>query len=384
MFLVLSHVQLESSLEVCSMKIVDVKVQSYSYPMPALHGRRFGAVQEATIVRIQTDDGLEGYGSARAQGGTSGRVIAEAVLATAKPRLLGEDPFQREKLWQRLWALDRASYMQIFVTGAIDVALWDLAGKALGAPVWQLLGGYREKLPAYASSAFMEREEQYVEEALACLARGYPAYKIHPFGDAERDIRLCRAVREAVGPEAVLMLDPVGAYDHHQAMRVGRELERLDFYWYEEPLIDYDLRGYAELCRDLDIPVVAGETMAGSIMSTAQYIDQRAGDILRADVYWRGGITGVMKTAHLCEAFGLKMELHHAATPIMDMANLHCACAIRNCDYFEVLVPETSYRYGLKHYADIDPQGYVHAPSGPGLGVDIDWDYIENNTTFAG
>jgi L-alanine-DL-glutamate epimerase-like enolase superfamily enzyme len=78
------------------------------------------------------------------------------------------------------------------------------------------------------------------------------------------------------------------------------------------------------------------------------------------------------------------MELHHAATPIMDVANLHCACAMRNCDYFEVLVPETSYRYGLKRYVDIDPHGYVHAPSGPGLGVEVDWDYIENNTTFAG
>lgn len=366
------------------MKIVDVKVQCYSYPMPPMHGRRFGSTQEATIVRIQTDDGLEGFGSARAQGGTSGRVIAEAVLATAKPRLVGEDPFQREKLWQKLWALDRGSYMQIFATGAVDVALWDLAGKALNAPVWQLLGGYRDKLPAYASSAHLDGEDLYVQEAMSSRAKGYSAYKIHPFGEPERDIRLCRAVREAVGPDMALMLDPVGVYDHHGALRVGRELERLDFYWYEEPLIDYDLRGYAELCRDLDIPVVVGETVAGSIMTTAQYIDQRAGDILRSDVYWRGGITGVMKTAHLAEAFGLKTELHHAATPIMDVANLHCACAMRNCDYYEVLVPETSYRYGLREYVDIDQQGFVHAPDGPGLGVKVDWDYIDGHTTFTG
>ena len=244
------------------MKIVDVKVQCYSYPMPPMHAGRFGSVQEATIVRIRTDDGLEGYGTARAQGGSSGRVIADAVLASARPRLLGEDPFQREKLWQKLWALDRGSFMQIFVTSAVDVALWDLAGKALNAPVWKLLGGYREQLPAYASSAHLSREELYIEEALASRAKGYGAYKIHPFGEADRDIALCRAVRDAVGPEMALMLDPVGVYDHHQAMRVGRELEKLNFYWFEEPLIDYDLRGYAELCRDLDIPVVVGETVA--------------------------------------------------------------------------------------------------------------------------
>lgn len=376
--------RIDNQEEVPIVKIVDVKVQCYSYPTPALHRRRFGATQDATIVRIQTDEGLEGYGTARAQGGTSGRVIGEAALTVARPRLVGEDPFQREMLWQRLWALDRSSYLQIFVTGAVDVALWDLAGKALGVPVWKLLGGYREKLPAYASSARHDSEEGYAAEAVAYRARGFTAYKLHPIGDPDRDISTCRAVREAVGSQMVLMLDPSCVYDHQQALRVGRELEKLDFYWYEEPLNDYDIRGYAELCRALDIPVIAAETVAGSIRSTAQFIAMNAADILRADVYWRGGITGVMKTAHLCEAFGIKTEIHHGATPLMDVANLHCSCAMRNCDYFEVLVPEDSYRYGLKQYLEVDREGDVHAPTGSGLGVEIDWDYIENHTTFAG
>jgi len=298
--------------------------------------------------------------------------------------MLGADPFQREMLWKRLWTLDRASHLQIFAISAIDVALWDLAGKALAAPVWKLLGGYREKLPVYASSARHATEEEYVAEALAYRSRGYSAYKLHPFADPVRDVRVCRAVREAVGPGMVLMLDASCTYDHEQALRVGRELEKLDFYWYEEPINVYDLRGYNDLCRALDIPVVAAETVAGSIFSTAQYIAQGAGDILRADVYWRGGITGVMKTAHLCEAFGIKTELHHGASPLMDLATVHCACAMKNCDYLEVLVPEADYQYGLKQYLQIDAQGDVHPPSGVGLGVEIDWDYIENHTTFAG
>ena len=368
------------------MKIVDVKVQSYSYPAPPLRGTQFGTKEEATLVRVITDEGLEGYGVARAVGGSTGRVVADGVLHTAKSRVVGQDAFQRELIWQKLWALDRGSHLQIFATSVIDVALWDLAGKALGVPVWKLLGGYRDKLPAYASSARLATEQDYVTEALQCRARGYTAYKLHPFADPDKDVSVCRAVRQAVGPDMVLMLDASCEYDHEQALRVGREMEKLNFYWYEEPINAYDLRGYTELCRALEIPVVAAEMVPGSIRSTAQYIAQGAGDILRADVYWRGGITAVMKTAHLCEAYGIKTELHHGASPLMDVATLHCACAIKNCEYLELLVPEKKYEFGLKDYKhlQIDAQGYVHAPTGPGLGVEIDWDLIDNHTTFSG
>ena len=366
------------------MKITDVKVQCYSYPTPPLRGSQFGTTEEATIVRVQTDVGLEGHGVARAVGGGTGRIVADAVLHTAKPRVLGEDAFQRERIWQRLWALDRGNHLPIFATSAIDVALWDLAGKALNAPIWKLLGGYRDRLPAYASSARLARIEDYVAEALSYRARGFPAYKLHPFADPMRDVEACRTVREAVGPDMVLMLDASCEYDHEQALRVGRELEKLNFHWYEEPINAYDLRGYAELCRALEIPVVAAEMVPGSIRSTAQYITQGAGDILRADVYWRGGITALMKTAHLCEAYGIKTEPHHGGSPLMDVATLHCACAMKNCEFLEVLVPEERYQFGLKHYPQVDAEGNVHAPSGVGLGVEIDWDFIDNHTTFSG
>jgi L-alanine-DL-glutamate epimerase-like enolase superfamily enzyme len=367
------------------MKITDIKVQSYSYPTPPLRGAQFGTQEEATLVRVITDEGLEGYGVARAVGGSSGRVVADAVIRTAKPRVLGQDAFNRELIWQKLWALDRGNHLPIFATSVIDVALWDLAGKALGVPVWKLLGGYRDKLPAYASSARLATEDDYVTEAMHYRDRGFPAYKLHPFADPDKDIAVCRAVRKAVGPDMALMLDASCEYDHESALRVGREIEKLNFYWYEEPINAYDLRGYAELCRALEIPVVAAEMVAGSIRSTAQYISQGAGDILRADVYWRGGITAVMKTAHLCEAYGIKTELHHGASPLMDIATLHCACAIKNCEFLELLVPQERYEFGLKDYRllQIDAQGDVHAPSGLGLGVDIDWDFIDNHTTYS-
>jgi L-alanine-DL-glutamate epimerase-like enolase superfamily enzyme len=234
------------------------------------------------------------------------------------------------------------------------------------------LGGYRDRLPAYAASAHMETVESYLTELEDIRRRGYKAYKMHPFGDARRDVELCRAVREAVGPGFALMLDPGGAYSRDEAIRVGRVLEELDFVWYEEPLRDWDWEGYRELARALDIPVQVGEVIPGHLYSAAELVLRGAGDHLRSDVYWKGGITGALKMAHLAEAFNMPLELHHAATPIMNWANLHVACAISNCGWFEVLVPEERYDFGLTRYAHPDADGMVYAPNEPGLGVEID------------
>ncbi|MCC6174305.1 MAG: mandelate racemase [Chloroflexi bacterium] len=358
------------------MRVTDVRVTIYAHPMPPLHGARWGATQEISLVEVHTDEGVVGYASARAQGGTGGRAIAESILKTAAPRVIGQDPFTRERIWQQLARMERAGYLPIFATSAIDVALWDIVGKALGQPLWRLLGGYRDRMPAYASSAHMATIEEYLREVEDVRRRGYPAYKIHPIGEARADVALCRAVREVVGPDYPLMLDPGGVYTRDEAIRVGRVLEALGFVWYEEPLRDYDLTGYAELSRALDIPVQVGEVVPGHAYLASEYIMRGAGDHLRSDVYWKGGITGALKMAHLAEAFNMPLELHHAASPIMNFANLHVACAIPNCDWFEVLVPEDRYDFGLVHYANPGPDGYVTAPDGPGLGVEIDWDWV--------
>ena len=172
------------------MKITDVRVTVYAHPMPPLHGTRWGPTQEVSLVEVLTDAGIVGYSSARAQGGTGGRAIAESILKTARPRVIGQDPMRREAIWQSLATLERAGYLPIFATSAIDVALWDIAGKALGQPVWRLLGGYRDRLPAYASSAHMETVEAYLSELDDVRARGYRAYKIHPTGRDDEDIAL--------------------------------------------------------------------------------------------------------------------------------------------------------------------------------------------------
>jgi L-alanine-DL-glutamate epimerase-like enolase superfamily enzyme len=225
---------------------------------------------------------------------------------------------------------------------------------------------------------------EYIEDSLRSKEAGYTAYKLHGPATAAGDIACCAAVRQAVGDGFVLMTDPVGHYTHREAIYVGRAMEEMGFYWYEEPLPDYDVNGYIELCRALDIPVLAGEVTAGGLFDASGWVARGACDVLRADVYWKGGITGVMKAAHLCEAFGMNIEIHHAATPLMNWANLACECAIKNTEFFEVMIPLSAYDFGLQEYANIDGAGFVHASDKPGIGADLDWDYINAHTTFQG
>jgi L-alanine-DL-glutamate epimerase-like enolase superfamily enzyme len=234
---------------------------------------------------------------------------------------------------------------------------------------------------AYASSAFLDSVEAYVDDARDCFGRGYRAYKIHPFGDPDRDVELCEAIRSALGPSAILMLDATCTYNRRDALRVGRAIERLGFHWFEEPLSHYDYDGNRELRLALDIPIVGAETMAGSAYSGATYIAHGAFDLILCDVYWKMGITGMMKLVRTCETMHVGVASHHGGSPIMNVANLHCLCATPSADFLEVLVPEESYDVGLTRYLQIDEEGCVAVPTEPGLGVTIDWDYVDAHTT---
>ncbi|MCC6628004.1 MAG: hypothetical protein IT340_11445 [Chloroflexi bacterium] len=363
------------------MKIIDVTVRNFSYPMSALHRARFGGEQAVTLVAIVTDAGVTGHGMARAQGGTSGRPLAEAVLRTARPLVLGEHPLDRERLWQRLFALERAQYAPMFVTSAIDVALWDIAGQVMGQPIYRVLGGYRDRILAYASSGYYPTIDAYLDDARQAVARGYRAYKVHPFGQPDRDIELCSALRVALGPAVRLMLDVTGGYNRADALRVGRAIERLDFHWYEEPLSHYDDEGNRELRLALDIPVVGAETMAGSAYSGGAYLARGSFDAILCDVYWKMGITGMMKLARACEVAHVPIASHHAGSALMNVANLHCLCATPNVDMIEILAPETDHQYGLRAYPTLDGDGMVAVPERPGLGVELDMAFITAHAT---
>jgi len=349
-----------------------------------------------TLTKIRTDDGVEGYYlGGHFHGDQDGLLPGDRALISKflGPLLAGNDPFDRERIWQQLWA----AKLPENVCSVIDLALWDLAGRATDLPVHKLLGGARTRAKAYASSFNnLGRPDDYAAHAKACKAQGYRAYKIHPYfawdpetgmptlpkpAPVEWDIEVCRAVRDAVGRDMVLMFDPWGAYNYSEALRVGRELEALGFYWYEHPMREHDMESYVRLSAELVIPICSPEIVEGGIYTRANWIQRQASDINRIDVL-RGGITGVMKLASTCEAFGLRCELHMSG-----FGNLQVLGATTEdvCEYYErgLVGPGVDYEavppYLRAPCDPLDSNGYVDIPELPGLGYDIEWDYVDDH-----
>ena len=367
------------------MKITDVTLTLFGWRdiPPTQYGRhtgRFGGESQLGLVTVSTDAGVEGHaflGSAM----RGAHLDGVSLIQYLKPVVLGADPLDRERLYQAMWQRNRTTTLRAI--GAMDVALWDIAGKVAGLPIHRLLGAYRDRVPAYASSAVLESPKAYAEEAARFKAEGWPAYKIHPPTDPAVDIEVCRAVRKAVGDAHTLMLDSTWAYQYPEALRVGRAIEGLGFYWYEDPLADDDIYNYVKLKEQLHIPILATEYAPGGFTAFAPWIVARATDFLRGDVAVKGGITSLVKTAHLAEAFHMNFEVHHGGNSLNNLANLHVIMAIKNCEFFEVLLPAGAQKYGLVHDIEVDGAGFVHAPEGPGLGAAIDFALVERGKLSA-
>lgn len=361
------------------MKITDVTLTLFAWDdIPptsyGAHTGRFSGGSKLGLLTITTGDGITGHaflGSAFYPADLDG----PSLMRYLKPILIGQDPLDRERLYKAMWKRVRTTTVRSI--GAVDVALWDIAGKAAGLPIHKLLGSYRDRVPAYISSAVLTSPEAYAQEALHFKSINMAAYKIHPPQVWQEDIRVCEAVRKAVGDDYRLMLDSVWSYDYPAALRVGQAIEALGYYWYEDPLADADIYNYVELRKKLHIPIMATEYPAGGLDSYAPWIMERATDFLRGDVAVKGGITTLIKTAHLAEAFHLNYELHHGGNSLNNFANLHVIMAIQNTEFFEVLLPAESQQYGLVQDIEIDSEGMVHAPAGPGLGAMIDFELIE-------
>lgn len=331
----------------------------------------------AEVVAVQIIDTDGRVGETLSMGGGLG--LGHYIAATVKPLLIGRDPAHREAIWQELWDLDRLWFSPLFTIGTMDTALWDLYGKQMNAPIHELLGTYRTKLPTYASSLTHAVVEEFVDEALKFKEQGFHAYKLHVLGEPDFDIECCQAVREAVGDRYKLMVDVVAGYNQVDALRVGYALDDLNFHWYEEPLRDYDLSGYKMLADKLRTPIAGTETNEGGLGARADFIASRAVDIVRADPSLTYGIGHTKKIAALAEAFGMNLEVHTNPNPMMDAAALQVACSLKNTEFFELLVPREAFDFGVQEPVFVDPEGYAHAPDGPGLGINIDWDYVNAN-----
>jgi L-alanine-DL-glutamate epimerase-like enolase superfamily enzyme len=270
---------------------------------------------------------------------------------------------------------------------AADVCLWDILGKSVNRPVYKLLGGQKDRMMAYASSLHLPTIEDYVPDALKAKALGYRGYKIHPGSGQHKDgppipsyvghMEEIKLLRQALGDEYVLAHDPVQAYNRFEALKVGRLLDELDYLWFEDPIRTTDLDGLIELARTLDIPLHVGEFLA-SISDFGLYISRGAVDVVRLIADNVGGISGSMRVGLLADAFGLECTPHNWGN-VFDLAvHFHLELALPNAYWFEMPHPcEYADRAYHKDKFRIDKDGYVPAPTAPGLGYPIDHDALD-------
>jgi len=346
------------------------------------------SIGRSTGLRIHTDVGVSGE---YVTGGSLGTYLTIYSIAQ---NLVGKNALERERIWIDLKReLRHASRLGMDI---IDIALWDLAGKYYGAPIYELLGGYRKKLPCYASTPHgdhskggLNSPEAFADFAEQCLEMGYPAFKIHDWEDvpAKQEIAAVHAIGKRVGEKMDLMLDPACSYKTFaDAVKVGRACDEEGFFWYEDPFRDGGISQFAhrKLRQLIKTPLLLTEHIT-SLESKVDFALADATDFLRGDLAYDGGITGTMKLAHAAEGLGIDVEIHSPGP-----AERHCMAAMRNSNYYEMglvhpklshvgpSIFKSDYRDGLDA---IDKDGCVTVPEGPGLGVEYDWDFIMKHRT---
>jgi L-alanine-DL-glutamate epimerase-like enolase superfamily enzyme len=349
-----------------------------------------GARREARghVLTIETDAGITGEFA-------GGDAHAYSQVGAMARYLIGKNPLQRERLYNDMKrAMRKLDRMGL---GPIDIALWDIAGKAYNAPICELLGGWKTSLPCYASTLHgdhvanggLSSPQAFADFAVRCKEMGYPAFKIHGWGKdpadhhyIEREVANVLAVRKAVGPDMDLMIDPACEYDTWaETLKVGRACDEAAYFWYEDPFKDGGLSAFAhrKLRELIKTPLLLGEHVR-HLETRMDFILAGGTDFVRVDAYYDGGITGALKVAHAAEAVGLDVEIH-APGP----AHRHLMAAIRNTNYYELGLVHPSvkttrppiYADGYSDDLDaVDRRGHVPVPTGPGLGVALDWSYL--------
>ena len=333
------------------------------------------------IVKVVSTDGVAGYGETDSMPAVVDAVVKAPMLnkmmSGLAPVLIGLDPLDPPAAWERM-ALATLGYGRDGPTrhamAAIDIALWDLKGKAAGAPVSDLLGGARrDRVRAYATHPLGRTLEETTRHARRLVAAGFTAVKFgwHPLGsDADADEAIVRTLREAVGPAVDLLIDGGLAWDLKTAISRCERFAPYDPYWLEEPLAAYDIEGYAALRRASPIRIAAGE-MAASRAELARLIDSGGVDVLQVDVS-RTGLTEAMRIAALAERHGIACVNHTYSYALNAAASLHFVAAIHDTDLFECQATPNAIRDALDSALLRPKDGWVRVPSGPGLGIAID------------
>jgi D-galactarolactone cycloisomerase len=367
------------------MKIIDVRAHVLEAPLSEAfsYSRSWYSARTSLIVQIVTDSGLVGwgecYGPAR---------INAVVVDSMKPLLLGEDPFRTEWLWHEIYARFRDHGQKgsiIQGLSGIDIALWDIKGKALGEPVHRLMGGpMRSGVSAYATGLYRResgRPEDYLaQEAASYVADGFTAVKLKVGYGVEEDLRMIRAVREAIGPAIGLMIDANHAYDAVAAIRLGRLAEPFDIGWLEEPVPPEDVAGHREVRAALTIPIASGECEF-TRFGFRELITTRAVDIVQPDTCSAGGLSECKKIADMALAYGLRYVPHVWGSGVALAAALQLLAVLPaltppSLNPIEPMLEFDRTEHPIRQALLVTPiehtRGRVDIPQGPGLGIDID------------
>ncbi len=299
-----------------NVRITEVRARPASIPFPTpLKTSRFDIpAVDTLLVDVRTDQGISGLSWVFAFGQEQLKVL-KAMVDDVAGLVRGEDALLMERLWQKIWrSFDRIGIAGVSIIGmsAIDIALWDIAGKVAGQPLYRLLGGYRPDIETYQSGGLWLHltERELIQQAESYLGQGFTAMKLR-LGrpDPGEDLQRARALRSAIGPSVTLMADVNQGWDVKTSIRMGRLLEELDLFWLEEPIPHHDVAGLAQIRAAVSTRICTGETNYTKL-DFLRLLEAQAADVLMPDVMRTGGITEWRKVASLCEAYNLPVTPH--------------------------------------------------------------------------
>ena len=335
----------------------------------------FDAVEYA-ITKIRTDDGLEGVGWTYTISGAA-EAVKSIIDVAYTPLLIGQNPSAIEYLWKKMWTRTHAAGAAGVTTmaiAAVDIALWDLAGKRAGLPLYELFGKHRGEVSAYASGINFDLTiDELKAEMAGFKAQGVSAFKMKVGKDlVSEDVARVRAVRETVGEDGQIMVDLNQKYTAGEVMNVAKQFDGLNLTWLEEPVRADDWSGYETISRNVNIPIAAGETHYTKY-EFKELMSRGLIQFVQADVYRVAGITEWFKIAHMAEAFNLPMAPHAA-----EEITVHLLCSIPNA-YILEYAPMANFNDSGAIRNPMKPvNGKVSPPQNPGHGFDLDWAVLDS------
>jgi D-galactarolactone cycloisomerase len=372
------------------MRITDVRATILQAPIPETSRVRSGVglkyARTSVFAEVLTDEGLTGLGTCLGNPPGALKSIIEDMIA---PTLRGQDPFDTEGLWEmvytgRIMRMTGPRSIGVGALSGVDTALWDIKGKALGVPIYKLLGGAaRKKVRAYASSIYWQAPETAAQEARRYVDAGYTCVKLKVGADLRRDMDSVAAIRQAIGNDVDLLVDANLCYTPKLALRVVRELESQNVFWFEEPIPFDDVEGHKMLTEATSVRIATGENMY-TRFGFRDLINQRAADIVQPDIGRCGGITEAKKIATLAGANGLLFVPHSFGDAVSQLSALHIIASSPEAMIMEMDITYNPLRSELSgHLLDVR-DGYIELPTEPGLGVALTQEIRERYPYKAG